>query len=118
MLEGILNCKLGESAFTHGAYRFSNIIHSQPSDSVFKPMMHRSDNFFAEQTLIMASNEYLGYMSDERMIDTLLKTDLKDIPQQPAIMGFAGPSRGLRVSPTHSVRRLVRGQKPTHCHRV
>ena len=93
MLEGILNCKLGESAFTHGTYRFSNIIHSQPSDSVFKPMMHRSDNFFAEQTLIMASNEHLGYMSDERMIDTLLKTDLKDIPQQPKWVDGSGLSR-------------------------
>src|ERR1035438_2125377 len=25
------------------------IIHSQPTDSLFKPMMFRSDNFFAEQ---------------------------------------------------------------------
>ena len=33
------------------------VIHSQPSDSLFTPMMHRSDNFFAEQTLLMASNE-------------------------------------------------------------
>ncbi|MEP7254960.1 MAG: D-alanyl-D-alanine carboxypeptidase, partial [Ferruginibacter sp.] len=43
----------------------SFILHSQPSDSLFKPMMHRSDNFFAEQTLLMASNEHLGYMNDE-----------------------------------------------------
>ena len=25
-------------------------IHSQPTDSLLKPMMHRSDNFFAEQS--------------------------------------------------------------------
>ena len=93
ILEGMLNCKLGESGFTHGSYQFSNIIHSQPSDSVFKPMMHRSDNFFAEQTLIMASNEHLGYMSDEEMIDTLLKTDLKDIPQKPKWVDGSGLSR-------------------------
>jgi D-alanyl-D-alanine carboxypeptidase/D-alanyl-D-alanine-endopeptidase (penicillin-binding protein 4) len=69
------------------------IIHSQPTDSLFKPMMHRSDNFFAEQTLLMASNEHLGYMSDEAMIDTLLKSDLKDLPQHPKWVDGSGLSR-------------------------
>lgn len=68
-------------------------IHSQPSDSLFKPMMYRSDNFFAEQTLLMASNEKLGYMSDEKIIDTLLKTDLKDVPQKPRWVDGSGLSR-------------------------
>ncbi|MEK7224622.1 MAG: D-alanyl-D-alanine carboxypeptidase, partial [Bacteroidota bacterium] len=52
-------------------------IHSQPTDSLLKPMMHRSDNFFAEQSLLMVSNEMLGVMNDEKIIDTLLKTDFK-----------------------------------------
>ncbi|MGB4843336.1 MAG: D-alanyl-D-alanine carboxypeptidase [Ferruginibacter sp.] len=69
------------------------ILHSQPTDSLFKPMMHRSDNFFAEQTLLMASNEHLGYMSDEKIIDTILKTDLKDIPQKPRWVDGSGLSR-------------------------
>ena len=68
-------------------------IFSRPSDSLFKPMMHNSDNFFAEQTLIMASNELLGYMSDEDMIDTLLKKDLKDVPQKPKWVDGSGLSR-------------------------
>jgi serine-type D-Ala-D-Ala carboxypeptidase/endopeptidase (penicillin-binding protein 4) len=70
-----------------------NTIHSQPTDSLFKPMMHRSDNFFAEQTLLMASNEYLGYMSDVKIIDTILKTDLKDVPQKPKWVDGSGLSR-------------------------
>ncbi len=69
------------------------IIHSQPSDSLFKPMMHRSDNFFAEQTLLMASNEHLGYMNDEAIIDTLLRSDLKDVPQKPRWVDGSGLSR-------------------------
>ncbi len=68
-------------------------IYSQPSDSLFKPMMHRSDNFFAEQTVLMASNEYLGYMSDEKMIDTILNTTLKDMPQKPKWVDGSGLSR-------------------------
>ena len=69
------------------------IIHSQPTDSLFKPMMHRSDNFFAEQTLLMASNEHLGYMSDEKIIDIILNTDLKDVPQKPKWVDGSGLSR-------------------------
>ncbi|MBA3674095.1 MAG: D-alanyl-D-alanine carboxypeptidase [Chitinophagaceae bacterium] len=69
------------------------VIHSQPTDTFLKIMMHRSDNFFAEQTLLMASNERLGYMSDRKMIDTLLKTDLKDIPQKPRWVDGSGLSR-------------------------
>ncbi|UAY51892.1 D-alanyl-D-alanine carboxypeptidase [Ferruginibacter albus] len=70
-----------------------SVIHSQPSDSLFKLMMHRSDNFFAEQTLLMVSNEHLGYMNDEDIIDTLLKSDLKDIPQKPRWVDGSGLSR-------------------------
>ncbi len=68
-------------------------IKSQPSDSLFKPMMYRSDNFFAEQTLLMASNEHLGYMNDAAIIDTLLKLDLKDVPQKPKWVDGSGLSR-------------------------
>ena len=70
-----------------------NILYSQSSDSLFKPMMHRSDNFYAEQTLLMASNEYLGYMSDEKIIDTILNTTLKNIPQRPKWVDGSGLSR-------------------------
>ena len=68
-------------------------IHSQPTDSLFKPMMHRSDNFFAEQVLLMVSNEKLGVMNDEKIIDTLLKTDFKDLPQKPRWVDGSGLSR-------------------------
>jgi D-alanyl-D-alanine carboxypeptidase/D-alanyl-D-alanine-endopeptidase (penicillin-binding protein 4) len=69
------------------------VFHSQPTDSLLKPMMHRSDNFFAEQSLLMVSNERLGLMNDEKIIDTLLKTDLKDLPQKPRWVDGSGLSR-------------------------
>ncbi|HRG24151.1 MAG TPA: D-alanyl-D-alanine carboxypeptidase [Chitinophagaceae bacterium] len=70
-----------------------NKIHSQPTDSLLKPMMHRSDNFFADQSLLMVSNERLGYMNDSKIIDTLLKTDFKDLPQKPRWADGSGLSR-------------------------
>ncbi|MBL7723200.1 MAG: D-alanyl-D-alanine carboxypeptidase [Chitinophagaceae bacterium] len=70
-----------------------HVIHSQPTDSVLKPMMHRSDNFFAEQNLLMVSNEKLGVMNDAKIIDTILKTDFKDLPQKPRWADGSGLSR-------------------------
>jgi serine-type D-Ala-D-Ala carboxypeptidase/endopeptidase (penicillin-binding protein 4) len=69
------------------------IVHSQPTDSLLRPMMHRSDNFFAEQSLLMVSNEFLGEMNDSKIIDTLLKTDFKNLPQKPRWVDGSGLSR-------------------------
>ena len=74
-------------------------IHSQPTDSVLKPMMHRSDNFFAEQVLLMVAHKFNISMSDERVIDTLLKTIFKDLPQKPAWVDGSGLSRYNLFSP-------------------
>ena len=62
-------------------------------------MMHRSDNFFAEQTLLMVSNQILGVMNDDKIIDTLLKTDFKDLPQKPNWADGSGLSRYNLFSP-------------------
>ena len=77
----------------HGVKNELKKIHSQPTDSLLKPMMHRSDNFFAEQSLLMVSNEVLGVMNDAKIIDTILKTDFKDLPQKPRWVDGSGLSR-------------------------
>lgn len=74
-------------------------IGSQPLDSMLRPMMHRSDNFFAEQTLLMAGGLRLGYLSDRQMIDTLLATDLKGMPDAPVWADGSGLSRYNMFSP-------------------
>lgn len=74
-------------------------IYSQPVDSLMKIMMHRSDNFFAEQTLLMSAYTFLGIMNEGAVIDTLLKTDLKDLPQRPRWADGSGLSRYNLFSP-------------------
>ena len=74
-------------------------IYSRPVDSLFKPMMYYSDNFFAEQTLLMASNEKLGYISEGDIIDTLLANDLKELPTKPRWVDGSGLSRYNLFSP-------------------
>lgn len=76
-----------------------SVVHSRPTDSLFRPMMHHSDNFFAEQTLLMVSNERLGSMNDARIIDTLLKNDLKGLPQRPIWVDGSGLSRNDLFTP-------------------
>jgi serine-type D-Ala-D-Ala carboxypeptidase/endopeptidase (penicillin-binding protein 4) len=93
LLSDTLKTKIHFAKLAHRNLNEFSKIYSQPSDSLFKPMMHNSDNFFAEQTLLMASNEHLGYMSDEKMIDTILKLDLKDIPQKAKWVDGSGLSR-------------------------
>jgi D-alanyl-D-alanine carboxypeptidase/D-alanyl-D-alanine-endopeptidase (penicillin-binding protein 4) len=75
------------------------LLHTQPVDSLFSPMMHSSDNFFAEQTLLMVANEHLGVMNDQMMIDTLLSSDLKELPLKPSWVDGSGLSRDNLFSP-------------------
>jgi len=86
------NIFITHSPFTIDHSLFT-VLRSRPVDSLFHPMMYRSDNFFAEQTLLMVSNEKLGVMNDEKIVDTLLKTDLKELPQKPGWADGSGLSR-------------------------
>ncbi|MDE3247360.1 MAG: D-alanyl-D-alanine carboxypeptidase [Bacteroidota bacterium] len=72
---------------------------SQPLDSVLAPMMHRSDNFFAEQLLLMVSQHLFGYMNNEKVADTLLKSLYKGFPQKPSWADGSGLSRFNAFSP-------------------
>jgi D-alanyl-D-alanine carboxypeptidase/D-alanyl-D-alanine-endopeptidase (penicillin-binding protein 4) len=66
-------------------------------------MMFNSDNFFAEQTLLMVSNEKLGVMNDGRIIDSLLSSDLKELPQKPRWADGSGLSRYNLFTPADFV---------------
>ena len=90
---------------------FPAVLHSRPVDSMFRPMMYNSDNFFAEQTLLMVSNELLGKMNDNRIIDTLLKTDLRGLPQRPIWVDGSGLSRNDNFTPMDFVWLLDTMQK-------
>ncbi|HZE85207.1 MAG TPA: D-alanyl-D-alanine carboxypeptidase [Puia sp.] len=99
----LLKDTVGSKVFIrHGSPRAGSTsitVHSQPADSLFRSMMYRSDNFFAEQTLLMASNEHLGLMNDAKIIDDLLKNDLKELPQRPFWVDGCGLSRNDLFTP-------------------
>ena len=78
-------------------------VYSQPTDSLLKPMMHESDNFFAEQSLLMSGKQLLNTMDENKIIDTLLKTDFRDLPQRPRWVDGSGLSRYNLFTPQDMV---------------
>jgi D-alanyl-D-alanine carboxypeptidase/D-alanyl-D-alanine-endopeptidase (penicillin-binding protein 4) len=96
----------------------NRVIFSQPTDSMLSPMMHRSDNFFAEQSLLMVSNALLGIMSDNRIIDTILKTDFKDLPQRPRWADGSGLSRYNLFTPQDFIAILHKMEKEFGMQRI
>lgn len=95
---------------TEESFRITNpeIIYSQPVDSMFKPLMYRSDNFFAEQTLMMVSNQLFGEMDEQRLIAHLLKNDLSGFPQKPKWVDGSGLSRYNLFTPEDFVWLLMK----------
>ena len=89
----------------------SGVIHSRPLDSVLVPMMHRSDNFFAEQLLLMVSDSLLHLFSEETTIDTLRKKLLKGMPGDPRWVDGSGLSRYNLFTPAEFIFVLERMQQ-------
>lgn len=102
-----LDVLVSDNAMPEGALRFR----SRPVDSVLRPMMHRSDNFFAEQMLLMVSKQQLGTVNDAYIIDTLLKTDFSLLPQKPRWVDGSGLSRYNLFTPQDFVFILNKMQK-------
>ena len=68
-------------------------LYSIHADTLFRKMMMQSDNFFAEQLLLMLSMKKYGVMNEEKVIDSLLKNDLNTLPQAPQWVDGSGLSR-------------------------
>jgi len=68
-------------------------IKTVPTDSLLKIMMLRSDNFYADQIVLMASEQVLGRMDDLAMIDSAKKLFFTDLPQRMRWVDGSGLSR-------------------------
>lgn len=66
---------------------------SQPTDSVLKLMMYRSDNFLAEQLLLMVSEQRFGVMDSKLIIDSIIAQDMPRWTQTPVWVDGSGLSR-------------------------
>ncbi len=111
LLEDTLNRVLQFASAINDQTAVWKKFYSQPTDSMLKLMMHESDNFFAEQTLLMVGNEKIGLMDDNKTIDTLLKSDFIGLPQKPKWVDGSGLSRYNLMTPQDFVWILTQMKK-------
>ncbi|NNE77270.1 MAG: D-alanyl-D-alanine carboxypeptidase [Pricia sp.] len=83
-------------------------LYSLPSDSLYKRMMHESDNFLAEQLLVVASSTLSDTLNSERTREHILKNQLSDLTQEPRWVDGSGLSRYNLFSPESIVHVLNR----------
>ena len=68
-------------------------IKTVPTDSLLKIMMLRSDNFYADQIVLMASEQLFGKMDDAALIDSAKKLLFTNLPQRMRWVDGSGLSR-------------------------
>lgn len=88
--------------------KMEHIAYSIPSDSVYKIMMHNSDNHLAEQLLILASSTFSDTLNTKKVRKYILENQLKDLKQQPRWVDGSGLSRYNLFTPTSFVQVLTK----------
>ncbi|MDG3581655.1 D-alanyl-D-alanine carboxypeptidase/D-alanyl-D-alanine-endopeptidase [Galbibacter pacificus] len=73
------------------------------ADTVYKRMMHISDNFIAEQLLILSSSMLSDTLSSNKARDYILDNELSGIPQNPRWVDGSGLSRYNLFTPQSMV---------------
>lgn len=79
-------------------------LYSVPVDSMYKPIMQPSDNFVAEQILMICANVLSDSLKPEIAIDYMKKNYLNDLPDKPLWVDGSGLSRYNLVTPRSMVR--------------
>lgn len=81
----------------------SKIFYSLPADSLYKTMLRNSDNFIAEQLLMMVGNSVSDSLSTKNAIKFMKSKYLNDLPDEPIWVDGSGLSRYNLVTPRSMV---------------
>ncbi|MGI9542229.1 MAG: D-alanyl-D-alanine carboxypeptidase/D-alanyl-D-alanine-endopeptidase [Cyclobacteriaceae bacterium] len=83
-----------------------NIFYSVSADSLYKVMLQDSDNFVAEQLILLCSSKIFDLLSSELTIDHVKENYLSDLPDEAIWMDGSGLSRYNLFTPRTMVRLL------------
>ncbi|MEM6964030.1 MAG: D-alanyl-D-alanine carboxypeptidase [Bacteroidota bacterium] len=89
-------------------YNEVQTLYSWPVDDILTPMMQESDNFMAEQLLLMCSNEVFDTMNTRKIIRHTLQNHLDQLPDRPIWRDGSGLSRYNLFTPRTLVELLAK----------
>ncbi|MDZ7719265.1 MAG: D-alanyl-D-alanine carboxypeptidase/D-alanyl-D-alanine-endopeptidase [Balneolaceae bacterium] len=84
----------------------TRVLYSIPADTAYKRMLQPSDNFIAEQLLLMIASERGEPMNTEKIIEYIIDNYLSDLPDQPQWADGSGLSRYNMFTPRTIVQLL------------
>ena len=88
--------------------KMEQVAYSISTDSLYKHMMLKSDNFLAEQLLILASSTFSDTLSSKKIRSYILNNQLKGLKQKPRWVDGSGLSRYNLFTPTSFVQILTK----------
>ncbi|QCX00476.1 D-alanyl-D-alanine carboxypeptidase [Aggregatimonas sangjinii] len=106
LLENVLRKKIGRTTKLPDGEK--SILYGGNTDSVYKRMMHESDNFLADQLLILSSSTLSNTLDGNKAREFILENQLSDIQQPPRWVDGSGLSRYNLFTPESMV--LVLGK--------
>ncbi len=86
-------------------------IYNTPADSVYRKMLLTSDNFIAEQLLLVCSAAKYGFLNSDSVRNYSLKTFLADLQDRPQWADGSGLSRLDLVTPRSMITLLTKISK-------
>lgn len=82
---------------------FTETLYSTPADTLYKRMMVVSDNFVAEQLMLMISWKEFGVMNTAKAIEFSVENYLEDLPTKPQWRDGSGLTRYNLITPKSTV---------------
>lgn len=99
LLRDTLKANIRWSSPDEGLYDLNHLRYSTPLDTVLRRIMYESDNFVAEQMLLLCASYKFGVLRQDTLIKWMLDSVFTNLPQRPRWVDGSGLSRYNLISP-------------------